>query len=136
MQFQLTQDGDAVQVLVTLLLIYFSPSTESMTHVRQCLAVAFEAYSRLHPENHRMLARAFLPAARQSMLMSATQGKGGKTITVPLTRFISQLLQAPIHVSNTGRRDHSHILSLNFFFSFFQFECTDAFRRFRRCGSF
>ena len=89
------QDGDAVRILVSLLLLHFSPGTEDLSRARQCLAVALDAYSRLHPGSQLLLADAFLPAARQAVLLYPNQKKAAaRNAAASLVRFMTQLLQA------------------------------------------
>lgn len=100
------QDDDAVRALVALLLLYFAPGTEECARLRQCLAFAFDKYPSLCPEYHRLLAAAFLPAARQSMLLCAGKApaRGGRTsqLSSSVIRFATQLLQTPVRGAGGG----------------------------------
>lgn len=110
------QDGDSISTLVSLLLLYFAPGTEDCSRLRQCLVVAFDKYPGLCAAHHRLVAGAFLPAARQSMLLSAgkSTGRGGKAsqLSASVIRFATQLLQTPVReaagTNAACRHTHSH----------------------------
>lgn len=98
-----SQDTQAVRFTVTLIMIFFSPSTENMTHLRQCLAVALDALPRMSSGHHQLLAQAFLPTARQAVLMCPNQrSTASRNITSSVIRYMTQLLQTPVQ-SLSGR---------------------------------
>jgi len=92
------REDDVDRALRGLLLLHFSPTTQRQALMRQCLAVMFDAYPRLHPANFEALCRAFLPTAHQAVVMhcSSKRRVAARPVDFAVLRFVTQLFCIPL----------------------------------------
>ncbi|PIN11942.1 Chromosome condensation complex Condensin, subunit G [Handroanthus impetiginosus] len=99
-------------LLAKLVCLYFSSETEVLQRLKQCLSVFFEHYPSLSANHKKCLSKAFMPVIRSmwpgingnvagSSLMVSTMRKRA----VQASRFMLQMMQAPLLVKETAKPD-------------------------------
>ncbi|XP_022939041.1 condensin complex subunit 3-like [Cucurbita moschata] len=98
-------------LLSKLVNIYFS-SEKDLERLKQCLSVFFEHYPSLSVAHKRWISEAFIPAMR-SMWPGINGNVGGSAAevgnmrkhAVQASRFMLQMMQAPLYANDTERKD-------------------------------
>ncbi|KAF5747475.1 hypothetical protein HS088_TW05G00196 [Tripterygium wilfordii] len=101
-------------ILAKLINLYFSNETTDQQRLKQCLSVFFEHYPSLSANHKKCLSKAYVLVMR-SMWPGIYGNAGGSALivsnkrkrAVQASRFMLQMMQAPIYVKDAEIRDES-----------------------------
>ncbi|KAK4776536.1 hypothetical protein SAY86_005224 [Trapa natans] len=102
-------------ILVKLICLYFSDHTKDLQRLKQCLSVLFEHYPALSAQHKEVVSKAFVPAMR-SMWPGIFGNAGASPHAVSIlrkhavqaSRFMLQMMQAPLYEKETQTESDSH----------------------------
>ncbi|CAL5371577.1 unnamed protein product [Camellia sinensis] len=106
-------------LLAKLIGLYFSDETKELQRLRQCLSVFFEHYPSLSNTHKRCVSKAFISVMR-SIWPGITGNAGGsplmvsnmRKLAVQASRFMLQMMQAPLYTIETKTVDENGIEGL------------------------
>ncbi|XP_050270046.1 uncharacterized protein LOC126714094 isoform X1 [Quercus robur] len=101
-------------LLVKLINLYFSNERKDLQRLKQCLSVFFEHYPSLSANHKKYLSKAFIPIMR-SMWPGVNGNAGGSPVlvsdmrkrAVQASRFMLQMMQAPLYEKETVKEDEN-----------------------------
>ncbi|XVF71042.1 hypothetical protein PTKIN_Ptkin12aG0003000 [Pterospermum kingtungense] len=99
-------------LLSKVISLYFSTESNDLQRLKQCLSVFFEHYASLSANHKKCLSMSFVPVMR-SMWPGIDGNSGGSSFTVSnmrkravqASRFLLQMMQAPLYAKGTGVED-------------------------------
>lgn len=101
-------------LLAKLIYLYFSNERNDLQRLKQCLSVFFEHYPSLSVTHKKYLSKAFIPIMR-SMWPGINGNSGGSAVllsdmrkcAVQASRFMLQMMQAPLYEKETAKEDEN-----------------------------